>query len=450
MIRKIFPAVLIANFSLGLSLFSAQDQYVFVSVLEKEKKEILITLPDSFHLGYQWIAAGDIFKEFVPREENVDSWSKIITILQQSNIEASLEIIAKDMQYEFRKLYNSKELLECRIENSIENGLPVSFLIVDMPGKNTDVQPAVKIPNVNELLMTKTIKTKDKALSLQYCQRYDINLTSQESKEQIKQEMKEVLKGLKILEIKSVDEAFQIFCHKDGFKNLRFYDCNELGWIGKKSEQDNTSDQNKQFKDKKREHHLEESEMFTTSYDLMPPTQGEIKEGRYFSPNNVFSCDAFDFGEGRYLLQDCIGEKFACVAFYNSDACFKKAEILFPPRIDREDMNKIDRRDIFNRFGINILKEVDNALDVKILYEEDLEEAYFVAISIRKMSVLKSACGKYLSSTRGYLVFEDNDTVALLSNQITTLPGQKHMPKYHIEKLKREILEFRESFKFGM
>ena len=54
-----------------------------------------------------------------------------------------------------------------------------------------------------------------------------------------------------------------------------------------------------------------------------------------------------------------------------------------------------------------------------------------------------------MSSTRGHLIFQDKDKLVVLSNQKVTLPGQKHTPKKHVEKLKADILEFRKTFEFG-
>ena len=89
------------------------------------------------------------------------------------------------------------------------------------------------------------------------------------------------------------------------------------------------------------------------------------------------------------------------------------------------------------------------AQGIKVIKEEMLEDdLFFAAISIDKMSVLK-VNRHYVPSTRGYLIFQNKDKLAVLSNQLVTLPRQKHEPEKHVEKLKQEILEFKKTFEFG-
>jgi len=193
---------------------------------------------------------------------------------------------------------------------------------------------------------------------------------------------------------------------------------------------------------------LDCSEIFPPRDGSLPPMQGKIIDGRYHSPKNAFSCRAYDFGEGKYLTQDRLEDVFACIGFYNSFGSFKKAEMIMLPKI-KKPLEEKDLRDVFESFGIGILKKVDNAQGIEILQEEMLEgDMFFVALSVKEMSVLRSPTGQYMSSTRGYLAFQEQNNIVLLSNQIATLPGKAHIPKNHIQKLKQEILEFRHSFEF--
>lgn len=194
---------------------------------------------------------------------------------------------------------------------------------------------------------------------------------------------------------------------------------------------------------------LPRSEIFPPEDGKLVPLQGKIVDGHYYAPKNVFSCQADDFGQGTYLTQDVLLEQAACVGFYSSRAHFKKAEIMFMPGLEKKTLNQEDLKDAFESFGIGILKTVDNAQGIEILNEEMINDMFFAAISVEKMSVLKSSNGKYMSSTRGYLIFQDKDKLIVLSNQKVTLPGQKHTPKQHIEKLKQDILNFRKTFEFG-
>lgn len=195
---------------------------------------------------------------------------------------------------------------------------------------------------------------------------------------------------------------------------------------------------------------LPRDEIFPPEDGKIPPLQGKISERRYHAPQGVFSCQAYDFGEGSYTAQDGLLEQAACVGFYNALADFKKAEIIFLPGLEGKISGEKELKDAFEGFGIGILKSVDNAQGIKVLKEEMLEDnMFFAVISIDKMSVLKAPSGQHVRSTRGYLIFQDKDKLAVLSNQLVTLPGQIHEPKKHVEKLKREILEFRKTFEFG-
>lgn len=197
---------------------------------------------------------------------------------------------------------------------------------------------------------------------------------------------------------------------------------------------------------------LPRSEIFPPENGVLPELQGKIIDGRYYSPKNIFSCRANDFGQGKYISQDGLFfenfENAVSVGFYNSKGNFQKVEIILTgmeKKFSNEELKKF-----FDDFGIDILKTVDNAKDIEILEEEILGgKSLFVAISIKKMSVLKSKDGRYMSSTRGYLAFQENDKLVLLSNQEVTPPGRKHFPRRNINKLKKELLEFRNTFEFG-
>jgi hypothetical protein len=139
----------------------------------------------------------------------------------------------------------------------------------------------------------------------------------------------------------------------------------------------------------------------------------------------------------------------ACVGFYSFYGNFKKAEVFFIPTV-RKDLDREALKDAFDRFGLGILKTVDDAQGVVILKEEIVENnILFIAISIGKTSFLRAPNKEYMSSTRGYLIFQEDDKLVMLSNQEVTLPWEKHTPKMHVEKLKRDILEFRKTFEFG-
>lgn len=194
---------------------------------------------------------------------------------------------------------------------------------------------------------------------------------------------------------------------------------------------------------------LPRDEIFPPADGKIPPLKGKIVDGRYHAPKNVFSCQACDFGKGVYTVQDCLFEQAACVGFYSSMGHFKKAEIIFLP--GDKTLSEEGLKEAFKLFGIGILKTVDSAEGIKILKEEmDGDNMFFASISVDKMSVLTAPNGEYMASTRLYLVFQEKDKLVVLSNQRVTLPGQVHDPKLHVKKLKKDILDFRETFKFGL
>lgn len=194
---------------------------------------------------------------------------------------------------------------------------------------------------------------------------------------------------------------------------------------------------------------IDTSEVFSPEKAKKMSLRGKIIDGRYYSPQNIFSCRAMDFGQGRYLSQDSMTDMYCCVGFYDSIGNFRKAEVIFIPGLKTKALSKKQLKAAFENFGIGILKDVDNAQGIDILSEKFLEkDTLFTTVSIKKMSVLRAADGTCLSSTRGYLVFQEKDKLVLLSSQVTTPPGEEHSPKMHLDRIKAEILEFKNSFEF--
>ncbi len=195
---------------------------------------------------------------------------------------------------------------------------------------------------------------------------------------------------------------------------------------------------------------LPRDEVFPPRDGKIPPLHGKIVNGRYYSPENIFSCQAEDYGERKYVSQDALSPVSVSVAFYGPIYNFKKAEVIFMPGTEDKQINEVGLKDFFEHLGIGILEKVDNAQGIKVLEEELLEgDTLFAAISVDKISFLRHPSGKYMCSTRAYLVFQDKDKIVILSNQEVTLPGEKHTPEKHIERLKTEILDFRKTFEFG-
>lgn len=195
---------------------------------------------------------------------------------------------------------------------------------------------------------------------------------------------------------------------------------------------------------------LSQEECFCPKSGKIHLLQGKISDGRYYAPQGVFSCQACDLGEGKYIAQDALLDQVACVGFYNHMADHKKAEIFLFPGLEKKTSDEKDLKRAFQSFGVGILKSVDQAQGVEILTEEMLDGGMFFAlVSVQKISFLKYPNGQPMPVTRGYLVFQHKDKLALLSNQLVTLSGQKHEPMKHMKWLKREILAFQKTFEFG-
>ena len=60
--------------------------------------------------------------------------------------------------------------------------------------------------------------------------------------------------------------------------------------------------------------------VFPPEDGIILPLQGKIEDGRYYAPKNVFSCQAYNFGEFSYRAQDGLWEDAACVGFFNGNA----------------------------------------------------------------------------------------------------------------------------------
>jgi hypothetical protein len=195
---------------------------------------------------------------------------------------------------------------------------------------------------------------------------------------------------------------------------------------------------------------LSQPAIFPPQDGKYPPLQGKIADKRYYAPKNVFSCQAYDFGKETYIAQDVLLEQMACVSFYNAVGDFQQAMVIFMPGIEEKNLDEKALQHAFEAFGIGILKTVDQAQGIKVLQEEMMSgNMFFAAISVEKTSVLKAANGRHMSSTRGYLVFQDKDKLVVLITQKVTPLNQQHTPEKHIDKLTNDVLEFKKTFKFG-
>lgn len=178
--------------------------------------------------------------------------------------------------------------------------------------------------------------------------------------------------------------------------------------------------------------------------------QGKIEGERYYSPQNVFSCQADDYGQGYFIGHDALLPQAACVALYSEKGAFKKAEIMFWPGVEKCKEQNMILKTTFEGFGIHTIKDVDFGEGIKIIQEEMLSDnVFFGAVSIDNLPYMNPFGDFQIRYSRGYLVYPVKDKLVVLSNQILTLPDQPHEPEKKIDRLKSELLAFKETFQFG-
>lgn len=172
---------------------------------------------------------------------------------------------------------------------------------------------------------------------------------------------------------------------------------------------------------------------------------GKIVNGRYYSPNKIFSCKANDFGKGNYISQDVVHDNTVSLGFYNSNGNFQKAEMIILPS-DKRTLNNEEIERFFYDLGIGILKKVDDAKGIEIIQKDIIDEnKLFFVVSIQSTCYFQS-----LPLTRGYLAFQEKEKLVLLSNQYVTMPGETHNPKLHINHLKEDLFKFKDTFEFDL
>ncbi|MBS0622195.1 MAG: hypothetical protein JSR80_04465 [Verrucomicrobia bacterium] len=196
-----------------------------------------------------------------------------------------------------------------------------------------------------------------------------------------------------------------------------------------------------------------------------PPLAGKVVEGRYYAPNNMFSCQFNALGEEKYKAGDEFLDKKAVATmfpdqagdgdwgivsaiFFDAVGNYKRADVF---DLGWEKLDGKVLKEAFEAFGIEALEAFEEAKGIERLSEEMIgDEMFFVALSIKNTGLLKEFYGRDMPSTRGYLVFQDGDKLILLVNQRVTLTGKSQAPGQHEEDLKNELLNFKKTFEFDL
>lgn len=177
--------------------------------------------------------------------------------------------------------------------------------------------------------------------------------------------------------------------------------------------------------------------------------RGEILNGRYNAPDNIFSCKADSFGEDDYLIYEWLDGDCARVGFYSPAGDYKLASIVFIPGLEEKKSDPKAISGASERFKIKVFNFEEDCEGMTLLTNEMIgDEMHFLSVSFDKVPLLGKP-GKYVSATKAYLVFLDKDYYVLLSNQKTRDPRRLYTPKMHVNRLKKELIAFKKSFQFS-
>jgi hypothetical protein len=172
----------------------------------------------------------------------------------------------------------------------------------------------------------------------------------------------------------------------------------------------------------------------------LKPLKGNIIDGRYYSPNNVFSCKAFDFGQNCYNASDLLTKDAAMVNFYNLAGCFKKIEICVIPQLKDSTLNL---KMAFQKFCMPAYKIEES----DILHEQFLGTNGFLVVLSSKQIFTIAETDKSTGFIRGCLVFQRNEQFIIVSDQIAS-SNEKAISQSNIDKLKNDVMEIKNSIEF--
>jgi hypothetical protein len=153
------------------------------------KNIIVFDIPTGFKLEYN--SSKDpslLFWEFIPQSEDIDHWSKIITI-------QSVESLQIDEF--FSALESNLHPLSISCNFSSESGVKTGYCTVDLISKNPQ-KPELSL-DLNELLMVKAFETENRIWIAQYATRFDPKTITPEQRQKMVDEMNDFLKNCTVV-----------------------------------------------------------------------------------------------------------------------------------------------------------------------------------------------------------------------------------------------------------
>ncbi len=180
--------------------------------------------------------------------------------------------------------------------------------------------------------------------------------------------------------------------------------------------------------------------------------KGKIVEGRYYFSNNSFSCRAQNFGYPEPKVVDYVIDQIVSgVVFFGESENLIGVKVITLPEPVETQFHYATCKKMIDLFGLIRFNQNEDTAGIEILEEETPENnALFIAISIATQNHLKPSKADCLRSVRGFLAFQQGNTVILITSQEAISPDDKRAPKRLIETLKRDLLDFKNSMEFPL
>ncbi len=223
-----------------------------------------------------------------------------------------------------------------------------------------------------------------------------------------------------------------------------------------------------------------------TPYQL----KGKLTNMRYTAPDKAFSCDIQTFwGYDDIAIQEDLSNDLYKISFLSPKGDLKEAIIKHLPGLEKEILEtnvqqieggkyrvdyfsfskdadgnlliskqplskiphfaKPDKKNSKDKIiHVKTVQEATEALIDKMTEDTMLEDKMFWFFSIKESPVFGNPNNK-LAATVGYMRFREKDTLIYLRSLKLTPCGKKHRPERHINRLKRELINFRKSFRIN-
>lgn len=193
-----------------------------VTIYPHNRKNLLIegVIPNGFKMGYAAVSHDSSVTEYIPNNENITNWSKIITIreekplnLQNNKPHVFSLVVAnglykkfsekdKDIQITYAAQHNGNFI---NTETPNFNELAKESLEVAAYIDYADFERIKKNPNEREYLVLKSMKSDISIWQIQYTIRYNKKLPKEQI-ESLKKEVRELINSFKYANKSAIDE----------------------------------------------------------------------------------------------------------------------------------------------------------------------------------------------------------------------------------------------------